>query len=402
MKKPKTTPDSNRGRSVIFGALALLAALGMYLLQLAWPGRLNPAELAIAESNSHLTNILHNPLNGLCKILDFAWLQLPLHDTVTARMAAVSLTLITIVVFYLLTKRWHGRVSAAYAVVLFAASTWLLHVGRLGDGQIMLVLTPLALLYVASWLNTTEHHNRAVLLFASVAGLALFTPGGVWFVAAAAILLGKVLGGHFKNAKAGTITAAIAIFVIFLAVLAFSLIRDTGLIRPWLGIPSDFAAPITMLKQWAGSLTYVVARGPDLAGSWLAHTPVLDVASTALLLFGVYLYRKHLRNLRTQLLLTFFVIGSILIALNGAIALSFIVGIIYLVATTGLAYFQHQWFKTFPLNPIARGLAGTLMVLLIACIVVFHTQRYFVAWQRSPATQATFQESSKLRSDLIQ
>jgi hypothetical protein len=185
-------------------------------------------------------------------------------------------------------------------------------------------------------------------------------------------------------------------------VLAFSLIRNTELIRPWLGIPTDLASPLTMLKQWAGSLTYVVARGPDLAGSWLAHTPVLDVASTALLLFGVFLYRKHFKNLRTQLLFVFFIIGSVLVALNGAVALGFIIATAYLVVATGLAYFQHQWFKTFPLNPIARGLAGTLMVLLIACIVIFHTQRYFVAWQRSPATQATFQESSKSRSDLIQ
>ncbi len=402
MKKPKSTPDSTHGRSVIFGIVALLAMTGMYLLQLAWPGKLSPSELAAADTNSHISNILHNPLNGLYKLLDFIWLKLPMHHTVTARLASICLALVAAVVFYLLAKRWHGRVSAAYAVVLFATSTWLLHVGRLGDGQIMLVLTPLALLYLASWLNTTEHHNRAILLFTGVAGVSLFTPGGIWFVAAVTILLAKVLSSHFKQAKAGATTASIAILAICLTAIAYPLVQHTGLIRPWLGAPNDFASPLTMLKQWAGSLSYLVARGPDLSGNWLAHTPVLDVASTALLAFGIFLYRKHLKNLRTQLLLVFFVIASILVALNGAVALGFIIGTAYLVVTTGLAYFQHQWFKTFPLNPIARGLAGALMVLLIATIVIFHTQRYFVAWQRSPATQAIFQESSASRSDLIQ
>jgi|GEM_PF-1429268 len=402
MKKPKTSPEPKRGRSVIFGAAALLAMASLYILQIAWPGRLTPTELATVRLNSHFSTILQNPLNVVYKLLDFAWLQLPLRETVAARLASICFALIAAAAFYLLAKRWHGHVSAAYATVLFAASTWLLHVGRLGDGQIMLVLTPLALVFLASWLNTTEHHNRAILLFGLIAGLSLFTPGGVWFVAAVTALLSKVLLQHFKQAKKINGMLGLALFGLSLAFLSYTFVKNTGLVRPWLGLPAEFASPLTMLKQWAGSLTYLVGRGPDMDGSWLAHTPVLDVATTALLAFGVFLYRKHLQNLRTRLLLAFFVIGGLLTALNGAVALGFVIGMAYLVAATGLAYFQHRWFKTFPLNPLARGLAATLMVVLVACIVTFHTQRYFVAWQRSPATQEIFKQSSTARSDLIQ
>lgn len=402
MKKATSFLDIKRWRPIILGAAALLVMSGLYVLQIAWPGRLTPAEVATAAANSSLSSILHNPLNLLYKIVDFAWLQTPLTQTVSARLASVSLALITAVVFYFLAKRWHGRTSATYAVIVFATSTWLLHSGREGGGQIMLLLVPLSLLLLASWLNTTKQHSKALLLFALVSSLALFTPGALWLVIAVGVLLGSILGDHVKHASIGSKLSAASIFLVTAIGLIYTFVQNAALIRSWLGVPASFDPLLTMLKQWIGSLTYLVARGPDMSGAWLAHTPVLDVATTVLLLFGIFLYRKHLGSLRTQLLIVFFLIGSILVALNGSIALGYLVGIAYLVVATGLAYFQHRWFKTFPLNPLARGLAFTLVILLVASIVTFHTQRYFVAWQRSPATQKIFQESSVLRSDLIQ
>jgi hypothetical protein len=310
--------------------------------------------------------------------------------------------LATAAVFYFIAKRWHGRLTAVYAVLIFAASSWLLQSGRVGSGEIMLVLMPLVLLLVASWLNTTEQHGRALVLFALVAALALFTPGMLWLLAAAVVLLGKTIRKHIQAADLNSKLIAGGLLVASLGGLIYTFLQDHGLVRAWLGLPATFDTPLVMLKQWVGSITYLTVRGPEMSGTWLAHTPVLDVATTGLLLFGVFLYRKHLQSLRTQLLIAFFAIGSILIALNGGIAIGYVIGIAYLVAATGLAYFQHKWFKTFPLNPLARGLATGLIVLLAVSIVVFHTQRYFVAWQRSPATQVIFQESSTRRSDLVQ
>jgi hypothetical protein len=258
----------------------------------------------------------------------------------------------------------------------------------------------LVLLLLASWLNTTGRHNYAVLSFAAVSGVALYTPGGVWFVLLVVVLLAGVLGEHFKQAHAAITSAAAALFLLLAGALGFALWRDTSLLRPWLGIPATFASPLVMLKQWLGSVSYLAVRGPTLGGNWLAHTPVLDIATTALVIFGAYLYRKHLRHVRTRLLLAFFILGSLLVALNGAIVLGFVVSAVYLVSATGVAYFQHHWFKVFPHNPVARTVAIGLMVALTLAIVSYHTQRYFVAWQRSPATQAIFQGAA--RPDLLQ
>lgn len=402
MKNPPLSLKPKRWRIVAVAGIAVAAIAGLYVLQLGWPGKLTPTETAIANTNRQPANIAHNPLNAPYKLLDYAWLHLPLHQTAAARMAAVCLALAAIAVFYMLASRWHSRSSAIYATILFAASTWLLHVGRLGDSEIMFVLTPLALLLLASWLNTTEHHNWAVLLCGLVGSLALLTPGGVWFVIALIVLLVGAVASHYRRARAGAILGSVATLVLFVAWLAFSFWQHSALIRPWLGVPGTFAGPLTMLRHWLGSLVYLALRGPDLSGAWLAHTPVLDAATSVLLLFGIVLYRKHLRNVRTQLLLTFFAIGSLLVALNGAVALGFLVGVVYLIVATGLAFFQHQWFKVFPRNPVARGLAAALMVILLVSIVVFHTQRYFIAWQRSPATPQIFTTSSVARSDLIQ
>jgi len=398
----KVSLDFNRWRSALIGGIALLVMTGLYLLQIAWPGKLTSAEAATAAANSRLSAVIQDPLNWPYKLLDFAWLQTPLRHTVSARLAAVCLVLLTAVVFYFLAKRWHGRVTAAYTVLIFATSTWLLQSGRSGVGQIMLVLVPLVLLLVASWLNTTDNHNRALVLFALASSLALLTPGAVWLLVVAIVLLGKVVTDHIKGASAATKIVAGGIVAATAGILAYACIQDPGLIRTWLGLPAVFDTPLTMLKQWLGSIAYLTVRGPDMSGGWLAHTPVLDVATTGLLVFGVFLYRKHLQSLRTRLLLAFFLVGSILVALNGSVALGYVIGIAYLVAATGLAYFQHKWFKIFPLNPIARGLATALIVLLVTAVVTFHTQRYFVAWQRSPATQYIFRAPSTKHSDLIQ
>ena len=401
MKKPSFSLDLRRWQTAILSGVALLAMAGLYIVRLGWPGKLSSSEQAIASGNASLSNIVHNPLNGLYKLVDYVWLRLPGHHIVFARMASVCFTLGTATLFYLIAKRWHGRLSAAYGVLIFAVSTWLLHAGRLGDGQIMFVLTPLALLFLASWLNTTACHDRAIWLYGVVTALALFTPGAVWFALALPALLGKVLVGHLKQARTLSVIIGSLFLGLSLAILVFTFWRNASLIMPWLGVPHNLAAPLTLLAQWAGSLGYLFVRGPSLHGQWLAHTPVLDIATTALILLGAFLYVRHFNNLRTRLLLVFFLLGSLLVALNGAIALGFILGTMYLVAATGLAYFQHLWFQKFPKNPIARNLAASLMVVLALAIGFYHTQRYFIAWRHSPVTQATFTDSTP-RSDLIQ
>jgi hypothetical protein len=109
-------------------------------------------------------------------------------------------------------------------------------------------------------------------------------------------------------------------------------------------------------------------------------------------LIGIYFYVRHIRNQRAQLLGIFALIGSLLVALLGAPAMSYIVPVAYLVVGTGLTYFLRRWLLVFPRNPIARSIGIGLVCLVVVVASVYHITSYFIAWRYSPATTAVFRE----------
>jgi uncharacterized protein (DUF58 family) len=137
---------------------------------------------------------------------------------------------------------------------------------------------------------------------------------------------------------------------------------------------------------------------------WLAHTPLLDVASSAMFILGAIFYIRHFGNARVRLLLTFGLVSAVIIALQGAAALAYIVPLVYLVAATGIAYILHSWQRVFPRNPFAYWLSVGLLATLTVSVVSYHTQRYFVAWRNSPDTRLEYAapEGNLKASNLIQ
>lgn len=380
-------------RLEIAAAIGLVFAGGLLLFRLgSLPVHLSASEFQTYQDNLQVHQIINNPLNAPYKVVDFVALRVHQHSVAAARLTSVGFALLAVALFFAIMLRWHGKRSAWLATTLFATSGWLLHVGRLGAADILWVVLPLALILLGSWVNATEHHGSALLITALVFGVALFVPAAIWFVAAYIFLLGKALAGHLSDAKGWQLASAILIFLLFAGTLAFSLYHSPELVRPWLGLPHTMPSMVGALKSWADSVLYLFARGPYAPELWLAHTPVLDVFTTAICLLGAYFYAKHFRNLRARMLATFALLGSIFTALNGATGMSFIVPLAYLVAATGLTYLLHEWLTVFPRNPVARYAGVALVSVAIASAVTYHVASYFVAWHDSPATTTAFQQ----------
>jgi uncharacterized membrane protein YoaT (DUF817 family) len=98
------------------------------------------------------------------------------------------------------------------------------------------------------------------------------------------------------------------------------------------------------------------------------------------------------KRFRSQAVFVFIAVASILIALNGASALSYVVPIAYLLATTGIAYVIHEWLQVFPHNPLARIAGVSIVFALTGLVIYYNLTNYFVAWRYSPETTAVFQE----------
>jgi hypothetical protein len=383
---------------LLLGSLAVAIIGGLYLVQLDSFVAASPTEQVTIQAGKSLSALSDNPLLAPYKLLVYVLLHLPGGDLLSVRLASVIITCLSVWLFFVLARRWYGTANSVWITTTFAASGWILQTGRFGAGYCYLILTILALLNMAAWLSSTTNHGRALIGYATISGVALFTPGGLWFVIVTTLLLHRPLLIHSSKAKPKDLALASGILVALLVGLGSSLVQNTTIIAQWIGMPGQLPIASVLCKQAVASVTYFVIKGPVSPETWLAHTPLLDVASSVFLLFGIIFYSRHLRNGRTRLLLGFSIICIALIALNGASALSYAVPMVYLVLGGGVAYVMHQWNRTFPLNPLARATALTLMVGLLMAIVGFHAIRYFVAWHNSPNTVQAY-SSSQTQND---
>lgn len=393
MKKRSSGSLIHVNRLQVIAAFGLLATAVLLLIRLgSLPGRMSSSELQTYQSNHYIHNILHNPLGAPYNLIDYLVLHIPGHTVAVARLTSVALALIAALLFFLIMLRWHGKRTAWMASVLFATSGWLLHIGRLGNSDVLWLLIPLILILLSSWLTRTERSGTAIIVVGVLLGLMLFVPAAVWFVIAFVLLMSKDILRHFRNADAWQGATALGLVVLFALVMAYSLFRSPDLIRPWIGLPQVLPSYMSMLKVWASSLfVYPFFRGPFTPEIWLAHTPILDAFTTTMFLLGAYFYATHFKNVRTRILVVLALIGSVLTALNGPAGMSFIVPLAYLIAATGITYLLHQWLTVFPRNPVARYAGIALVTLAIATAASYHVIAYYVAWQHNPDAVATFQ-----------
>ncbi len=374
-------------------SIAALCLLLMFRLGTITRHFLSTAELASHKNDATFHGLIHNPINAPYKLVDFLFIRtFGVHNVFGARIGATLFALLACVLFFIIMYRWHGLRSAALATTLFGTSGWILHVGRLGTGDSTLLVIPLALILFASWLNSTPKHGLALLYMTLASGLALFTPGAVWFLIATYAMLFRPITKHLANAKMWEKATCLVALLFFVVLLACVIFRSPHLYKSWLDLPFGWPAPLTMSRQWVDSITFLFLHGPSDASLWLAHIPILDVFTTLMCLVGGYFYAVHYKNLRSHVLVAFLVIGSILVALNGPRAMSFVVPIAYLLTGTGLTYFLRQWLSVFPRNPLARGLGIGLIVMIVGATAVYHIASYFVAWRYSPDTIAVFRE----------
>lgn len=376
--------------AILFSALFAFAFL--YLFRIA---TLTSRLISARESDIHVSYhsfhaILNNPVNAPYKLIDYLALSFHPHSAAYARFTSVLFALVATALFFIIVHRWHGKRTAILTTGLFSASSWMLHVGRLGTGDVLLVLIPLSLLLLASWVNNTKEHGLALLFMTIISGLAFYTPGAIWFLLLGYLLIRSAIIDHIKHAKMWEKVTCIVVVFILGGVMAFAIYREPHILRDWLFLPAKIPTPFTIVKQWLQTVTFLTVRGPYAPDLWLAHTPVLDVLTTAMSLLGGWFYLTHYRNLRTHVLIGFFVVGSVLVALNGVAALGYVVPVAYLLAATGLTYILHEWLTVFPRNPVARSFGVLLVALVVAITIGYHLTNYFVAWRHSPVTVQAF------------
>ncbi len=355
-------------------------------------GDLVPGYAAIEQAAHHASTplkvIYDNPLNAPFTLLNHALLYLNQESLFLGRALAAGISLVTLAVFYLLIRNWHGARIAVYATLMFGTSALFLHTARLGTP---LVLSYLLFLLMAAGFWLKQRQTRLAIFFVCViASMLLYVPGMIVFLVVGAIWQWKVLDQIFKK-HLGIVSVGALLFTAAIAPLAWALYRQPALIKQWIGLPTT-GLPDTMvlLKNIALVPVHLLMHNTADPVTWLGTAPVIDIFTAVLCIIGIITYCKSIKLRRTQSLLAFFILMATLIALNASITLVVLLPFLYLLVASGLYYILDQWLRVFPLNPLARWFGIGLLSLMVVLTMTYHLRHYFVAWPQARATVESF------------
>lgn len=376
---------------LIFAAVVLVGSLELARLSSIVQG-LSQSEIAQQQFSSSWHHLASNPL--YLPLTSLEWLSQTLthhHGALVSRLPSVFFGLLTLAALTYVLRRWYGRRTSLYGIVLFACSAWFLHISRSGTTDILyLGLLPFLLALQLLWERHTELLAIQILVPILLA-LILYIPGAIWFVILGVILQPHLLTDAWEDlSKWQSRLLVCGIFVVCLIPLGLAFVQHPDLLRTWIGLPRTFDTPLHIVKRLGLSVSYLFYRGPRDPALWLDRTPVLGIFSVVMLLLGIFFYIRHLAAPRTRQLIGLFIVGSLLFALQGPVTYSVIIPLAYFGVVAGIGYLLHEWLHTFPRNPLARSIGYGLLAIAIILACAYNLRSYYVAWPHSQATLSAF------------
>jgi hypothetical protein len=365
----------------------LLTRLGNVMPQ---AGPLERSSIQIAHSS--LSTIYQKPLDLPQRLVQGLISTESGHsqNLVSNRLSSVVFGLVTIGLFAILIKYWHGGRTTILATILFACDAWLLHISRLASTDVLYLWAIPVLLTVQLFM--LKYINRPLIYYGSLAtcGLLLYVPGLVWLVMLSLFWQRKsILSGWQRFNQWWQRLLYILAGAIWLPLLIYRL-SSPSVFRLWLGLPAHINGA-QILRQLIFVPIHLLVRGPNDPQRWLGHAPLLDIVSLALVLSGLWFYVRHYRATRSRVLGSYLLVGTLIVGLGGAAGLSLLVPLLYILAATGIAYLLHEWLSIFPLNPIARNFGIGLMAVAVVASCSYNLRAYFVAWPHDRATLSVYQ-----------
>jgi hypothetical protein len=372
-------------------AIAFLTLILGYKLG-SLTGGLSRNELVASNAVVGWPGLLTDPLNLPLEMIRSVvfWLAAD-HGQLLSRLPNAIMGGLAVLTFAGLISAWHNRRTAIITTLLFACGAWTLHVSRLASFDVQYLWAGVLLLLIDYLLS--QHWRRASVWYGSLIlwCLLIYVPGLVWLVIAAIYFQRHNLVSAWRNHSAWWLRALYVIVPLStLALLIRHLLKQTSAFEHWLGLPASFPDILTLTKQVLAVPFNLFVLGPANAETWLGRRPIMDIFVLAMCVLGVYFYGRNLKARRSRLLLCFLVIGGLLVGLGGAVKLSLLVPLCYLIAGTGVAYILRDWLKVFPFNPLARGLGIGLIVIAVGLSCTYNLRSYFIAWPHSDATREVF------------
>lgn len=342
--------------------------------------------LGISSIQSIFENISYFPT----KIVQFMLLKIDEPNATLLRLVSMFIAAISIAAFYILLSRWHTHRIALLGTVLFASSSVVLHLARLGNHEVLYISIVPILLLAGTWLKSKRNIHKMPYA-AALASAMLYIPGAWLFLLAMGVVFKKRLSVAWKYIDKKLRIISVSIFAIISLPLLYGLTQNPGQIVRLAGYDEGSTNTLMQLFQNLLSIPHeLFISGINRPNLWLVGTPILDIFTSAMFILGIYSYVKGPHPLRARLLVGMSILSAIVIMLNGSGAIMLLIPIIYLIAANGIAYMLQSWFVVFPRNPFARQIGVLLLAVAVAITSSYHIQRHYVAWPNAPETKNAF------------
>lgn len=375
--------------------LALTASLAIiaYILYFRRLGSLLPgyslAELNtfhIASSWHHLTN---NPINAPYLVPVWLLTTVAHRSILTTRIVAACFGLAAGLLFFAIVRTWCTYRAAYLTTVMFVTSAGLLHVARLGTGDV-LQMSILALLACALWYRYRKARRPLIgYVIAALFVILLYVPGMFWFEVLGLALLWSTVLGQLRRSSKVYLTGLTALMLVLLAPLAYASLHQPKILLQAAGLPQGYASMPHIGSTLLQTVLGIIIRSNGSPLYWVGHAPLLSAIEVILGILGVYfLYREAPR--RGLFLFGSAVIGLVLVSLGGPVVLACLVPILYLFIATGLDQLLGLWLRVFPRNPVARYTGVGVVCIMLLFSVLYQVRAYYIAWPHNVATRQAF------------
>jgi hypothetical protein len=374
-------------------ALYILLAVFVTLLTLhnlsSQPSGINHSELAAKNGSQSLDVIKNNPVNAPHDLLAKGLHTVGLGWLSSLRLASVIFGICFALCAAFILISWFGRVIGFMGALLFIATPLFLIASRQGSAEIMLFsITAVIASYI--WILRSRNKDFGLILLFIICCLAAYVPAVALWLIGAAIICRKKLTDNISSVSPLATTVALLLSVLLLMPLVLGLVSDWHIAKSFLPLPAHFARPLIMLKEtvWMGLAIFI--KTPYHTDFLLARLPILNIIQDALIIFGCYALWQHAAK-KLAVLVAGIGFAVIAAGINNDIGLlALAVFPLAVIVCAGIRYLYIEWLGVFPLNPVARGFAYTLLWAAVVIQLLFGIRYAVVAWPVTSSTKATY------------
>ena len=399
-------------------ALVLIIVLAVvfrfYQLNSLPPG-LHPDEAANGLDifkilENHDIRVIYNtngPRESLFFFFQAAFVKLLGNTILALRMAPALFGVLAVVFVYLYTKDWFGRRTALLASFMMAVNPWVVTISRDGFRASMV---PLMIALVAFFAGRAYKTQKTWYFVAAAIAFGLgFYTYTAFFMFTLVVLGGllymliarrKWLKGNIKN-----FIVSLGVFLIVIAPLGYTVVTKPGDSTARAG-GTSFLNPslnggnpaLTLLESTGKTLLQYNYHGDENSRHNLPGLPLLNTFTSIMLLLGLLVCFANFKRVKYVAVLGMFfamMLPSVLTAEGLPHALRSIgtAASVFTIAAVGINYLLVRWYKTFPVNALARNVGAITVMFLLFLSTVIGCRQYFVAWAQDPATYEAYSEN---------